>query len=252
MHTSSILLVLIASIIIFELSRLIFHWRKAHQLSQNTRPFSRENDSLPYSFLVLGDSTIFGTGASKPEHSLVGRIAAAFPDHNIWNRGVNALSLQDLPTIIDSISHEKSSFDRILILIGGIDILRLTPMPTIRKHLLRSIESAKKLSPNIYIASSSNVRSAPFFRFPADRLFEIEHRSVEMLYAQVAAMEKITHIPLFTEFPSCPFARNPKKLYAEDGIHPSDAGYALWFEHITPFLSKRLPSEIPQKPIDTH
>lgn len=242
----SVLLILVIAIIIFELSRLVVHWRKAHRLSQSTQPFSREGDSLPYSFLVLGDSTVFGTGASKPEHSLVGRIGAAFPDHSIWNRGINALSLQDLPTVIDSVSQEKSSFDRIFILIGGIDILRLTPMPTIRKNLLRSIKSAKKLSPNIYIASSSNVRSAPFFRFPADRLFEIEHRAVETLYAQVAATEEITHIPLFTEFPFCPFARNPKKLYAEDGIHPSDAGYALWFEHITPFLSKKHLSKIPK------
>jgi lysophospholipase L1-like esterase len=239
MNLPRILSILLLVYVTYECIRLLFGWLLTRRLSKQTLPFFRESPELPYSFLLLGDSTVYGVGASDPTRSLAGKIAAAFPEHNILNRGIIALSLGDLPTVIGTVSSGQTrKFDAVFILIGGIDILRLTPLSTIRKNLLSSIAAAKKLSPNIFLASSSNIRSAPFFRFPADRCFERQHRAVEELYARVSATEHITHIPLFTEFPHCPFARNHKKLYAQDGLHPNDAGYSVWFEKIYPFLKR--------------
>lgn len=239
MNLLNILILILLAIVTYELIRLFFGWLLTHRLSKQTLRFSREEPHLPYSFLLLGDSTVYGVGASDPKQSLAGRIATAFPKYNILNHGMIALPLESLPDVIDTVSQKYKTVDSILILIGGIDILRLTPPSTIEQHLLRSITAAKHLSSNIFLASSSNIRSAPFFRFPASYFFEKQHRSVEAIYARIAAKEHITHIPLFTERSSCPFAHDPKKLYAADGLHPNNEGYAVWFDHMLPFLDQK-------------
>lgn len=235
---SAIITTFLIAILIVEGTRLIFRWKVSHRLGLDARPYSRKNPALSRSILVLGDSTAYGTGASDPAYSIAGRLGTMFPDSEIWNSAKNALPLGNLPSIIQSVSREKSHFDAILIIIGGIDMLRLLPTSILRKKLLHAIREAKKLSPDIYIALSSNIRSSTFFRFPVNRIFEAEHRAMESLYKEVANSEHIHHIPLFEDIDHCPFAKNPNELYALDGLHPNDAGYELWFQKIINSIQK--------------
>ncbi len=239
--------VIIFAILLILLSegvRLFFRWRISHHIGNKARPFERKDASLPFSLLILGDSTAYGTGVDNPTQSLGGKIGASFPHVAIWNRAKNALSLNDLPSTIDTIASEKGRFDGILIVIGGIDMLRLTPPSVARKKLLRTLRMAKKLSPHIVLALSSNIRSATFFRFPLNRIFEYEHRSLETLYGQIAQEEHIAYVSLYEPIDTCPFAKNPEKLYANDGLHPNHLGYEIWFEKIKEPLKKIFPSNI--------
>ncbi len=51
------------------------------------------------------------------------------------------------------------------------------------------------------------------------------------LMADAAARHGATYVNLFQERADDPFARRPE-LNARDGLHPSDAGYRVWFAEL--------------------
>ena len=51
------------------------------------------------------------------------------------------------------------------------------------------------------------------------------------------------HVDLFKEAADDPFLRDQQRLHAADGLHPSDDGYAIWYEELRTqsALRERLP-----------
>jgi hypothetical protein len=41
-----------------------------------------------------------------------------------------------------------------------------------------------------------------------------------------------TYVDIYPERAADPFAQDPKRLIAADRLHPSDAGYAVWFDEL--------------------
>ncbi len=57
----------------------------------------------------------------------------------------------------------------------------------------------------------------------------------QMLHEQVrkaAAAQGATYVSLYKDKRDDPFAQRPDELNAKDGLHPSDAGYALWLDEL--------------------
>ena len=63
--------------------------REGDRLADAAVAFERDGNAHAPRVLVVGDSTGVGTGAARPEDSIAGRLADAYPDVTIVNRARN-------------------------------------------------------------------------------------------------------------------------------------------------------------------
>lgn len=227
----TIIVVAVSLLVLYGVVHIIRSTRKAKILGRKALPVSKENSKANKRILILGDSTAFGTGATNPNNSLAGRLSKDFPEASITNLSQNALNIDGLLKQITNISDKK--FDTIMIHIGGIDTLTLTSFKKVRDRLIKIFDIAKKMATdNVILISMNNVGSAPAIKFPFSILYSNRSRKLRDHFTDICTECKIAHIPLFVEKKDDPLPQNPTKLYASDGIHPSDEGYGIWYEKI--------------------
>ncbi|MDQ6680104.1 MAG: GDSL-type esterase/lipase family protein, partial [Pseudomonadota bacterium] len=110
--------------------RLIFLWReigRARLLASQGKPYERRVSSNGPRVLVLGDSTGVGIGASCPEESVAGLLAAEFPDADIVNVSRSGARVADALGQARECNQQALHFDVALLHVGGNDVLRATP-----------------------------------------------------------------------------------------------------------------------------
>lgn len=184
--------------------------------------------------LVIGDSTAVGTGASKPEMSTAGLIGENHPTTEIINRGVNGARVADLPPRFKEFNDHE--FDVVLIQIGGNDIVRFTDWTELEQNLKLVLMEANRVGKQVLILHCGNFGTAKLFPFGTRWIFTQRTAKLRELYQRVVPDYQATYIDLWRLGNADPFAREPYKFYATDLFHPSDAGYADWYEHIKPLL----------------
>ena len=75
---------------------------------------------------------------------------------------------------------------------------------------------------------AGNVGNAPFFFAPVSWLMTQRSRELHRYVQDSAARTGAAYVNLFHESRDDPFVKDPS-LNAIDGLHPSDAGYRVWF-----------------------
>lgn len=201
-------------------------------------PFSQEPNNTKSRILIVGDSTAYGTGASTPKNSLIGRLAADFPAATIINKAENSRNFSHIRRTLEQIKSEQ--FDIVMVHAGGIDTITLRPLASIEKDLRAIIIQAKRLGARYtYFISVNNVGVAPFFTLPVKNFFTSRSRQISVLCESVSQSESnVIHIPLFREKDDDPLFKKSKAYFSSDKIHPNDAGYAIWYHMIASKLDK--------------
>lgn len=191
--------------------------------------------------LVLGDSTGYGTGAGSGSKSIAGLMGADFPDYSIENNSKNGRTIGEALTEIKLLPTDRS-YQLILMQIGGNDILQNRPVDVVRTELLQLFSEAKKRSGNkVVMVSCGNVGGSAAFAGTADSLrFERLSRQFRSMFLEVASESDVTYVDLFHEPADDIFVREPKTYLAIDGLHPSAAGYANWYQYVGPAVRKML------------
>ena len=105
-------------------------------LIARVEPFERRLSAAP-NILVLGDSTGYGTGATKAVDSIAGRIGAAFPKYSIINESKNGRNMEGLQEKVTQVS---GTYELILLQIGGNDILQKRDLGVVEVEHLQSGE----------------------------------------------------------------------------------------------------------------
>ncbi len=208
-------------------------WRikQSAELARQSEPFEAAPADPRASLLVVGDSTAVGTGASSSANSLPGLIAKRHPQIMIVNRAKDGARFADIARQLESGSPGER-FDAVLVLGGGNDVIRLRGEEAIAAEVAEAARLARSRSSLVVIMPSGNVGNAPFF-FPPWSWWmtsrsEMLHRHVR----EAAAAQGARYVNLFKERANDPFAQRPDELNARDGLHPSDAGYALWYDEL--------------------
>ncbi len=204
-------------------------------LAMKARPFSRTKPDSGMSILVIGDSTAVGTGASSPEHSLAGLLGVHFPNASIENRGVNGAKTRELIERLKKLSDRH--FDLIMIHIGGNDVVRFTERKELKHDIDSVLRLAKQLADKVVLVSTGNVGTAKLLPYGTRWLFTWRTRQVREILKSAAVKQGVSYADLFREHANDPFALEPRKYYAADFFHPSDAGYLDWFTLIKAKLS---------------
>jgi lysophospholipase L1-like esterase len=202
-------------------------WRVGQSvtLARQSEPFEVSPAQATASLLVVGDSTAVGTGASSPATSIAGLIARDHPQLTIVNRARDGARFADIAGQLEG----QQRFDAILVLGGGNDVIRFTGAAQLEQDIARTAELARVRARLVVFMPAGNVGSAPFFFAPWSWLMTRRSENLHRFVRQAATDNGAVYVNLFKNKADDPFAQRPKELNASDGLHPSDAGYRLWY-----------------------
>ncbi|MEO7742759.1 MAG: SGNH/GDSL hydrolase family protein [Usitatibacter sp.] len=180
--------------------------------------------------LVLGDSTGVGVGATTPEDSVAGRIAAAFPDTRVFNYARSGACVHDVLAQLDR--HGAQPADMVLIQASANDVVDAKDVSAVEADLRLAIGRAQALGALVALMPGCNFVFAPFFKpFFASSMATRAHRMHAMVQ-RVAESTGALYVDLFHLKPADPFFREGSRYFCADGLHPSGEGYRIWFEEL--------------------
>jgi lysophospholipase L1-like esterase len=204
--------------------------RQSVELARQSEPFEATPADAAGTLLVVGDSTAVGTGASSPAHSVAGLIARDHPRLKIINRAQDGAKFADIARQLEAVGEQR--FDAILVLGGGNDVIRLTRYPVLEQDIARAAGLARTHANLVVVMPCGNVGSAPFFFAPWSWLMTKRSQVLHGFVREAAQDNSALYVNLYKDKAEDPFARRPDELNAKDGLHPSDAGYRLWYAEL--------------------
>ena len=201
----------------------------AAQLARESEPFQHNPPNAALRLLIVGDSTGVGTGARAPKHSVAGLLAQAFPRLAIDNLAQDGAHFEGG---VQQLQGETGRFDVVLIQAGGNDVVRRRSDDKVRDDIERAIALATQRSDHVLVMPAGNVGNAPFFFAPVSLLMTSRAKRMHGYVKAAAQQYGAVYVNIFKDEANDPFANNPG-LHASDGLHPSDAGYRIWFDELT-------------------
>lgn len=202
-------------------------WRigEATALVRQSVPLQHAPADATLRMLIVGDSTGVGTGASGPATSLAGLLARDHPRLWIENRARDGATFAGTAAQLTG----GGSFDIVLVLAGGNDVIRLREPDALRADIDRTVALARERAALVVLMPAGNVGNAPFFLPPLSWEMTRRARLLHDVVRDVAGRQGATYVNLFRERDDDPFVQRPG-LHAADGLHPSDTGYLQWYE----------------------
>ena len=217
-------------------------WRikQSVELARQSEPLQASPVGAMASLLIAGDSTAVGTGATSAASSVAGLIARDHPGLRIVNRAQDGARFADIAGQLEA----DERFDAVLVMGGGNDVIRLTRKEALAQNIARVVQLAAARAPLVVIMPPGNVGNAPFFMPPLSWLMARRSRTLHGLVRQSAADHGAIYVNLYKNKAEDPFTQRPDELNARDGLHPSDAGYRLWYDALNTqaVLARRLRS----------
>ena len=205
-------------------------WRlkQSLELARQSQPWQASPVPASATLLIVGDSTAVGTGASAPQASLAGLISREHPQVQIVNRAKDGARFADIARQLEG----DERFDVIVVLGGGNDVIRLTGREELQAGIERTAQLARARADTVILMPSGNVGNAPFFFAPWSWLMTQRSKNLHQLVRSAAASSGAIYVKLYQDKAADPFAQEPGRLHARDGLHPSDAGYELWYREL--------------------
>ena len=200
----------------------------AAELARESEPFQHTPPNPTLRLLIVGDSTGVGTGASAPQNSLAGLLAQAYPRLRIDNLARDGATFEG---VVQQLQTSDARYDVVLIQAGGNDVIRLRGDDAMRANIERAVALAAARADRVLVMPAGNVGNAPFFFAPISSLMTRRAKQMHGHVKAAAQQQGAVYINLFKDAANDPFANN-KSLHAADGLHPSDAGYRIWFDEL--------------------
>jgi lysophospholipase L1-like esterase len=232
-----------AAFVLVVLGRTAWMAGRSVELARRSEAFQQVSESAGPRMLIVGDSTAVGTGASGGQASLAGLLGRRFPAWRVENRGRDGATFTDL----DAQLAGNERFDMVLVLAGGNDVIRMRGLDAMRADIERVTARVSRLAPMVVLMPAGNVGNAPFFLPPVSWLMTWRSRRLHRFVSSAAARHGASYVDLFEEREADPFVIDPA-LNACDGLHPSAAGYRVWFDALmaVPEVSRRLEGGAPE------
>ena len=200
-----------------------------------SRPFERNDETRAKTILVLGDSTAVGVGSS-PEQSVPGRMSA-WLDANVENYAKSGARAVDLAAQLSRAKHSR--YDFVLIQIGANDVIHFALLDKANANLASALRQAKTLSDRVVVLTAGNIGSAPVFGFPLNWVISARTRALRERFMATTEREGAIYIDIYAR--PDPFASEPEKYYAPDGLHLTGEGYRFWFSIVKEYVQKKWP-----------
>jgi len=196
--------------------------------------YTQENGTR--SLLVLGDSTAVGTGARTPHESLAGRLGVAL-NASVENYAENGAITADMKGQLAGTRREH--YDCILIQVGANDVIQFRSLAVAESELHAVLESAAQKSAHLIVLTAGKIGNAPLFPRLIAPILTMRARALRSRFMHTASSCGALYIDLYN-VPD-PFAEDPDRYYAPDGLHLTGDGYGFWFDQTKWALSEKWP-----------
>jgi lysophospholipase L1-like esterase len=198
------------------------------------RPYECRPEQPFARVLVLGDSTGVGLGANLPGESIPGILSAEHPQVEITNLAVSGARLEDVRKQVAALAPggAASAYDLILLMVGGNDVLRLTPLGRLAQDADVLLPELARLGRKVLWLCSANIGLAPMFVPPLSWWASFRTYRVCMLFERMATRHGVRFISVFRQRGEEPFSSEPSIYFSLDGVHPSSAAYRVCYEHL--------------------
>ena len=120
----------------------------------------------------------------------------------------------------------------ILIAGGANDVIRFTSANRLARSVELVLSRSVQQASQVIVVPAPNVGNAPIFPPPLSWLFSHRARMLHRLVRSSAAKVGAAYVNLYRRRADDPFASDPQRLIALDHLHPSDEGYAVWFDEL--------------------
>ncbi len=190
------------------------------------------NRKKTYVYVAMGDSSVEGMGATKPERSYTGIIYTALKEKRnsveYHNLGKAFASIRD---VVDSQLDKAISLnpDLITLSVGANDVPKRTQLLQFEKDLNYLFNRLKnETTAEIIINTIPDMSYTPFLK---DKLHlrTLSKVLVWRLNQKIKKQAEKAHIYVIDLYEQSKiFLKNYPEGVSEDGFHPSDFGYALW------------------------
>ena len=203
-----------------------------------------EHRHQPLIYAALGDSTVEGEGATSRETNYVGRLherlRAVYPAARVVNLGIGGATSADVAR--DQVRRAVVAVPHLVTLsVGPNDITTRVPVATFERRIDEILNVLGRETGAVVVVNLlPDLVVTPRFRSSGVRdsiarqtvLFnEALRRQARVHGAQLVDL----YTPSQKEVPALPH------LLADDGYHPSDAGYARWAELMWDGVRARIP-----------
>jgi len=219
--------------LVYETVHVVKRVKVAKQLIEKAQPYQREGREHDKAMLVLGDSTAVGVGASVAEDTLAAKAALSIGALHVENRAVSGAITKDLSS--QAAKAQRDAYELILIQIGGNDIIRMKSERKAGAELKSALEKLP-VAKKVIVISAGNVGGSTLIPFFLRPLYTDKNLKYHAEFGRIVTDAGFTYVDLYKAPNSRLMEREPKTYLAEDGLHPSSEGYALWFEAIRPSL----------------
>lgn len=230
-----ILIILLVSLLLFQVGRFSFFFQKAKSLSQETEAFNYSLEEPKQRILIAGDSTAQGVGAQKPINSVAGRFHQEFPKAEIINLGESGYKIKDAKQSLEEVN---GKLDLVILHAGANNILYFSSFKKARKDMKELLSEARKLSDNVVLITSGNIGKSPILPFPIGWYYSVRSKKYLNAFEKIAEEKDVAFVDIYNSPKSIKFEENPNKYYAPDKLHLSGEGYGLWYEEIRGTMEK--------------
>lgn len=189
----------------------------------------------------LGDSTAAGVGASSVDATLPRQVATQVSQAS--GRPIQLLGLAVSGARIADVRDEQvgkvpADADIVLISIGSNDVTHVT-----RKAAFRStydeVVSRLPEGAEVVLLGVPDFGAPPRLAQPLRAATAVRGRTIDGSVADVARANRFGYVDIAAETGPT-FRRQPGRMFADDGYHPSDAGYTLWADAVVPVVEEVL------------
>lgn len=228
-----LLAVLLGFYVVATSLRMAYLARVSGRLIEEVTPYEQQPAAPQKRILIVGDSTAYGTGTSDSKYSVAGRLGEAFPNAEITNRSRNGLRTEDLARELEVFLGDADPYDFIVLHIGANDVLRLRSLEReTRPNLEAIIKRASEQGSTVAWYTSGKIGEAPFFPAYLKPLMNARSLALRDTAKDIAARhENVLYVDLVIDGKDV-LASDPDAYYSADGLHPSDAGYGIWFHRL--------------------
>lgn len=188
------------------------------------------------SILVLGDSTGYGTGASRASESIAGRLGNDYPGYSIKNNSVNGRKINEALDQARKLE-ESDRYDLVVLQIAANDMIAGRSASDTVADMKTLVDEVRDHAQSIVIISAGNIGATP--RFTGEEAKEMTATSLQytqMMLQYTSDQPNVAYVSLFDEPEDDPFVQEPGTYSSIDGLHPTSAGYAIWYQKAKPYF----------------
>jgi len=198
---------------------------RARRLAAAGRRFERRLSSRRATMLILGDSTGVGVGATRPEESIAGLLAADYPDADIVNVAVSGTRVAGAIAQVDACLEAGLRFDLALLHVGGNDVVADTPLQKLADDCDTLLQGLARIAVRTAWLGPPNLGLAPLFPRPYAWVLASRSHLASRVFSAAAARHNVVFVDFSAPSHAAYFSRRRRQHFAIDGFHPNSASY---------------------------